>query len=340
MANNKQVFIVAEIGCNHCGDVAMARQMVEQAALCGVDAVKFQSFIPAALTSKYAPMAAYQKANTGNNESQLAMLEKLKLSASDYHDLLLYGKSLGLEVFSTPFDMESMDSLVDEGQRIWKIPSGEITNLPYLERIASLQCSGKHIILSTGMSTISEVRDAVSILLSGSKPERFMVLHCNTQYPTPDADVNLRAMLTLKAEFPMLEVGFSDHSLGSEAAIAATALGATMIEKHFTLDKNLPGPDHKASATPDELLHLVQAVRRTEVMMGSAEKHVTESERQNITVARKSIVAARPIAKGELFTADNLTCKRPGNGLSPMLWHSVIGTQAIRNFDTDELISL
>ena len=336
----EHVYIIAEIGCNHCGDASMAKKMVEKAKTCGVDAVKFQTFKASALISKYAPKADYQKITTGENENQLDMTRKLELPFVEYERLRDYALSLGLDVFSTAFDMESIDLLEQSGQSIWKIPSGEITNLPYLERIAKIRIADKQIILSTGMSTIDEIHQAVDVLLKDEIKERITILHCNTEYPTPDVDVNLSAIDTLHQEFPDFRSGLSDHSVGSTAAIGACMKNIVLIEKHFTLDKNLEGPDHKASATPEELAVLCESVRRIEVIAGGEGKHVTESEQRNINIARKSIVARKDIKKGEVLTETNITCKRPGNGISPMKWYEVLGTKAVKDFAEDQLIEI
>ncbi len=333
------VFIVAEIGCNHNGSKELARQMVLKAKECGVDAVKFQTFDAGALISGIAPKAEYQKATTGVAESQLEMTRKLELSHDDFIELRDYAIRLGLETFSTPFDMGSVSFLEEMGQRIWKIPSGEITNLPYLEKIGAIEVADKWIILSTGMSTMSEIHTAIEILQKNHK-NRITILHCNTEYPTPDQDVNVSAILALQKEFPDYEIGFSDHSVGCIAATMAAAYGVKFIEKHFTLNKNFEGPDHKASATPDEMKSLVNAVHRAEIMLGCGEKIVTPSERKNKVVARKSIIAKTSIRKGEIYTEDNLTCKRPGNGISPMHWYDVMGKTAEKDFDIDTLIEV
>lgn len=337
----KHVFIVAEIGCNHNGSKELAHEMVLKAKECGVDAVKFQTFKAKDLISRFAPKAEYQKKSTGTTESQLEMTAKLELSQEDLVELKAYAESLGLKVFSTPFDMGSIEFLESLGQELWKIPSGEITNLPYLERIGSINTQNKRIILSSGMATVDEIRTCIKVLCtSGTRENDIILLHCNTEYPTPDKDVNILAINDLKEEFPNVKIGFSDHSVGYIAAIGAVILGAELIEKHFTLDKNLPGPDHKASATPDELKMLVDNVRRIEVMAGNTKKIVTESERKNKIIARKSIVAMCDIKKGEIFTEKNITCKRPGNGISPMNWYEVLGKTAEKDFDEDELISI
>lgn len=336
----KHVYIVAEIGCNHCGNPTLAKKMVEEAKNCGVDAVKFQTFKAAELISRYAPKAEYQKETTGNHENQLEMTRKLELPFEEFIKLRDYAIGLGLDTFSTPFDMDSIAFLEAQKQTVWKIPSGEVTNLPFLERIAKFKIPNKRIILSTGMCTMAEIHQAVDIICSYEDSRNLTVLHCNTEYPTPDKDVNLSAIDTLHKELPGIEIGFSDHSIGCVAAIGACMKNIVLIEKHFTLDKNLPGPDQKASATPTELKELCQNVRRIELMAGDGGKRVTESERRNINIARKSIVARKTIKKGELLTEQNLTCKRPGNGISPMKWYQVLGTAAIRDFDADELIEI
>ena len=335
----KHIFIVAEIGCNHNGSKELAREMVRKAKECGVDAVKFQTFKADALISCYAPKAEYQKETTGTAESQLEMTKKLELSHDDLIELKTYAESLGLVVFSTPFDLDSVDFLDSIGQSLWKIPSGEITNLPYLKRIGAIKIDNKKIILSSGMATIDEITTCIGVLgEAGTNENDIILLHCNTEYPTPDKDVNILAINDLKEQFPNVSIGFSDHSVGYVAAVGAAILGVSLIEKHFTLDKNFAGPDHKASATPEELKALVENVRRIEVMAGSSKKIVTESERKNKIVARKSIVAARNIVKGEIFTEENITCKRPGNGISPMKWYDILGKVAEKDFRTDELI--
>lgn len=268
------------------------------------------------------------------------MTRKLELPYDEFIKLRDYAVSLGLDTFSTPFDMDSIAFLEQQKQAIWKIPSGEVTNLPFLERIAKYKIPNKKIILSTGMCTIEEIHQAVDIICKYEDPKNLIILHCNTEYPTPDKDVNLSAIDTLHQEFPDIEIGFSDHSVGYVAAIGACMKDIVLIEKHFTLDKNLPGPDHKASATPEELKELCQNVRRIEVIAGEGGKKVTESERRNINIARKSIVARKAIRKGEIFTEENLTCKRPGNGVSPMRWYDVLGTKAMRDFGEDELIEI
>lgn len=336
---SNSIFIVAEIGCNHNGSKELARKMIDEAFKCGVDAVKFQTFKAKSLISRFAPKAEYQKETTGKDDTQLEMTEKLELSHEDYLELKSYAENLGLSVFSTPFDLESVDFLESIGQKVWKIPSGEITNLPYLDRIGSIKCDDKKIILSTGMASIDEIKVGFDILVkSGTNESDIIILHCNTEYPTPDRDVNLLAIDNLKKVFSNNAIGFSDHSVGYVAATGAAALGICMIEKHFTLDKNFPGPDHKASASPLELKELVDNVRKIEIMLGSGKKIVTESERKNKIVARKSIVARKNIKAGDVFSVDNITCKRPGNGISPMNWYDLIGMVAERDFVADELI--
>lgn len=336
----RKVFIVAEIGCNHNGDYQLAKKMVDVAKSCGVDAVKFQTFKADKLISKYAPKAEYQKITTGTDDSQLEMTRKLELPYDEFIKLEKYARKLGLEVFSTPFDSESIDFLANQQQKVWKIPSGEITNLPYLEKIACLPIEGKKIIISTGMATIEEIQAALKILDdNGMSKKDITILHCNTEYPTPYQDVNLNAFCHLKRFFPDYSIGFSDHSAGYFAGIAAVPYGITFIEKHFTLDKNLEGPDHKASVIPEELRLLCEGIRAIEECLGSSEKSVTQSEAKNKVVARKSIIASRSIKKGETFTVDNITTKRPGNGISPMYWYDILGKQAEKDFLEDELIT-
>ena len=335
-----KVFIVAEIGCNHNGDKNIAKKLVKEAKQCGVDAVKFQTFKAKKLISCYAPKAEYQKVTTGTADSQLEMTQKLELSYRDFIELKEYAESLGLIVFSTPFDIDSVEFLDSLGQKMWKIPSGEITNLPYLEKIGKIKRTGKKIIVSTGMATIEEIQTCIKVLIdSGTPKEDITILHCNTEYPTPDCDVNLLAINDLKNNFPDFSIGFSDHSVGSIAAVGATILGVSLIEKHFTLDKNMEGPDHKASATPEELKELCVNVRRMEILMGKDKKVVTQSEMKNKIVARKSIVALCKIKKGDVFSEENITCKRPGNGISPMFWYDILGKTSDCDFEEDELIT-
>ncbi|HGO5847139.1 N-acetylneuraminate synthase [Mannheimia haemolytica] len=334
-----KVFIVAEIGCNHNGDPALAKKMVDVAKACGVDAVKFQTFKADKLISKYAPKAEYQKVTTGTADSQLEMTRKLELPYDEFVKLEAYARSLGLEVFSTPFDFESIEFLASQQQKVWKIPSGELTKLPYLEKIARLPIEGKTIVISTGMATIEETKASLKVLEdNGMAKKDITILHCNTEYPTPYEDVNLNAFHQLKQEFGDYSLGFSDHSAGYFAGLAAVPYGITFIEKHFTLDKNFEGPDHKASVTPEELKLLCEGIRAVEKSLGSSEKLVTNSEAKNKIVARKSIIAARPIKKGEIFTTENITTKRPGNGISPMFWYDVLGKEAQHDFEEDQLI--
>lgn len=332
-----KTIIIAEAGVNHNGDLALAKRMVVAAKEAGADYVKFQTAVPELVISTVAPKAEYQKETTGADESQLEMCRKLHLPLSDYAGLKKYCDEVGIGFMSTPFDLVSIDCLAELGMDYWKIPSGEITNLPYLRKIAS---KGGKVILSTGMSTLTEVEAAVKILEKGGvKRDEIILLHCTTQYPTPFEAVNLRAMDSL-ATLGCRSVGYSDHTQGITVPIAAVALGASVIEKHFTLDRNLPGPDQKASLEPDELRQMVEAVRQVEAALGGAEKIVADVERPNIEVARKSIVAARPISKGEIFSEENITVKRPGSGISPMMWDSVIGRQAPDDFEADSLIKL
>ncbi|EQB7292637.1 N-acetylneuraminate synthase [Escherichia albertii] len=335
-----RVYIVAEIGCNHNGDFKLAKRMIDEAKIAGVDAVKFQTFKADLLISKYAPKAEYQIKVTGNKESQLEMTRKLELPYDEYIELEKYAKKIGLDVFSTPFDFSSIDFLCTRKQKLWKIPSGELLNLPYLEKICNLPIAGKQIVISTGMATIDEIRLSLKVFSdNGVLPEDITILHCNTEYPTPFEDVNLNAIAGLKNEFKDYNIGFSDHSPGFFAAIAAVPYGITFVEKHFTLDKNFEGPDHKASVTPDELKILCEGIRSVEKSLGSYEKIVTNSERKNKIVARKSIVAKCNIKKGDVFTINNITTKRPGNGISPMFWYDILGKVAEKDFMEDQLIS-
>lgn len=327
--------IIAEAGVNHNGDINVAKRLVDVAAEAGADIVKFQTFIAEGLVTKNAKKAEYQMTTTEKTESQFAMLKKLELTSEMHKELIYYCEEKNIAFLSTPFDFDSIDLLEELGMELYKIPSGEITNLPYLRKIGATK---KKVILSTGMSTLQEIKDAIAVLKESGCPE-VSVLHCNTQYPTPMQDVNLNVLRSLKEELDV-EVGYSDHTLGIEVPIAAVALGATIIEKHFTLDKTMEGPDHKASLEPQELKAMVQAVRNIEQAMGKDKKEPTESERKNMAVARKSIVARMPIKKGESFTERNLTTKRPGTGISPMRWDEVIGQKATRDFAEDELIEL
>lgn len=328
-----KVCIIAEAGVNHNGSFTLARQMVDAAKLAGVDYIKFQTFIPEKLVSKFAEKAEYQKETTGANESQLQMLKKLTLTNDNFRQLKEYCSKVGIGFISTPFDLESIDFLETFDMDLWKIPSGEITNLPYLKKIAKTK---RKVVMSTGMCDMQEVKEAVDILEKNGSKE-IILLHCNTQYPTPYEHVNLSAMQTIKEEIGK-QVGYSDHTQGIEVPIAAVAMGATVIEKHFTLDKEMEGPDHKASLNPEELKTMVEAIRHIEVAVGDGKKEPSPSEQSNKSVARKSIVAKRNIKQGEILTEENLTVKRPGNGISPMRWYEIIGTSAIRDYMEDELI--
>ena len=331
----KKVFIIAEAGVNHNGDVAIARKMINVAKLSGVDAVKFQTFKTENLVSKHAAKAEYQKQNTNSKESQYEMIRKLELNAAAHKELIEYAKGQNIIFLSTAFDLDSIDLLSELGVEVFKIPSGDINNLPYLRKIGSLH---KKIILSTGMSTLEEVDTALKILTdSGTLKKNITVLHCNTEYPTPVEDVNLRAMCTMKERLGV-EVGYSDHTLGIDIPIAAVAMGASIIEKHFTLDKNMTGPDHKASLEPEELKLMVSKIRDIELALGDGVKAPSRSEKKNIIAARKSIFAIKEIKKGDVFSKNNIGIKRPGNGVSPMEWDLVIGKVAKRDFKEDELI--
>ena len=329
------VTIIAEAGVNHNGSLEMAKEMARVAKECGADIVKYQTAVPELVVSRFAEKAAYQKETTDAAESQLDMIRKLHFSFEGHRELKEYCDQIGIQYLSAPFDIPSVRFLASLKLPLLKIPSGEITNLPYLEEVGKTKIP---VLLSTGMSTLNEITDALGILDDNGCPEA-TVLHCNTQYPTPYEDANLSAMLELFDQFGR-PVGLSDHTPGWECDVAATVLGATVIEKHFTLDKNLPGPDQKASLDPAEFKAMVQAVRHVEAAIGDGRKHVTASEAPNKPIARKSIVAARAIHAGEVFTADNLTTKRPGDGISPMRWYEVLGQTAKRDFAEDEKIEL
>ncbi len=336
ISHKRNAFIIAEAGVNHGGSLGLAREMVKVAAKTGVDAIKFQTFSAQTLVTKKAEKADYQKRTSCRKESQFEMLEKLELSREDHLELIFACKKYEIEFLSSPFDVTDIDLLKELGITRWKIPSGEITNLLYLKKIA---CMGNEVILSTGMSDLDEIEAALSVFTKAGIPlNQITVLHCNTEYPTPIQDVNLKAMHTIKEAFPGVEIGYSDHTIGIEIPIAAVAMGATMIEKHFTLDKDLPGPDHKASLTPEELKQMVRAVRNIEIALGNGIKKPSRSEKKNMIIARKSIVAACNIADGEKFTKDNLAVKRPGNGISPMKWYDIIGNIASKNYKKDDLI--
>lgn len=331
----QKVFIIAEAGVNHNGDIQIAKKMIEIAAKCSADAVKFQTFKAKKLVSKFAQKAEYQKQNTDKEESQLEMIKKLELKKDDHLELIDYCDKFDIQFLSTPFDIDSIRLLQELNIKTTKIPSGEITNLPYLREISKLN---NQIILSTGMSNLQEIEDALNILTSGSiSKEDITILHANTEYPTPFEDANLRAITTIKDKFGC-KVGYSDHTSGIEAAVAAVALGAVVIEKHFTLDKTMQGPDHKASLEPKELESMIKAIRNIELALGNGIKKASKSETKNISIARKSIVASKDIKKGEILSEDNITCKRPGNGISPMKWDEVIGKVAKKDYVKDELI--
>lgn len=331
----KRTLIIAEAGVNHNGSLNVAKKLAISAKEAGADIVKYQTFNPDALSSKYAEMAQYQKKNMGQTKSQKEMLSRLTLTHDEFIQLARFCDEIGIKFLSTPFDIQSIDFLNELGCDIWKIPSGEITNYPYLVHIAETK---KKIIMSTGMSTLTEVVSALDILRSNGATD-IQLLHCTTQYPTPYSAVNLKAMLTLKSETGC-EVGYSDHTNGIEIPIAAVAMGAVIIEKHFTLDRNMEGPDHKASLEPGELKQMVDSIRHIEEALGDGKKKPADIELPNINIARKSIVAKKFIKRGETLSEENITTKRPGNGISPMLWTSVLGTNAIRNFEEDELIEI
>jgi len=334
-----KTIIIAEAGVNHNGDLNKAFQLVDAAVSAGVDYVKFQTFKAEKLVAKSARKADYQIQNTGNSEdSQLDMLKKLELSHNDHEQLIQYCYEKKISFFSTAFDLDSLQYLKDIGLELVKIPSGEITNLPYLRKAAQLF---NRVILSTGMSTLEDIRLAVEVFtLEGINKENITILHCNTEYPTPMSDVNLKAMLHIGSTFETA-IGYSDHTLGIEVPIAAVAMGAQIIEKHFTLDKRMEGPDHAASLEPHELKAMVSAIRNIEqAIAGSALKEPSPSESKNMAIARKSIVAKTKILKGDIFTDNNLTVKRPGTGISPMRWDEIVGLAATQDYEEDDLISL
>ncbi|WP_370908561.1 N-acetylneuraminate synthase [Chitinophaga sp. RCC_12] len=330
--------IIAEAGVNHNGSIELAKALIDAASDAGVDYVKFQTFKAENIASKHARKADYQLRNTGiQAEDQVSMLKKLELTPEAHDELILYCNEKNISFLSTPFDLESIDLLKSMGIKLGKIPSGEITNLPYLRKMAQ---SFKELILSTGMATIDEVAAALDVIFAeGKTAKEVTVLHCTSEYPAPVEDINLKAMLQMKEKFD-IAVGYSDHTLGIEVPVAAVALGATLVEKHFTLDKTMEGPDHAASLDPTELKQMVAAIRNIEKALGTGNKAPTAIEEKNKLVARKSIVAAADIKKGELFSEKNLTVKRPGNGISPMEWDHVIGKIAVKDFEADELITL
>jgi N,N'-diacetyllegionaminate synthase len=329
------IFIIAEAGVNHNGSLEIAKTLIDVAAQSGADAVKFQTFKADKLVSKTAQKASYQKQTTDADESQYAMIKKLELDERAHHELIEYCAQKNILFLSTPFDHESIDLLADLGMEIFKIPSGEITNLPYLRHIGSLK---KEVILSTGMATLDEIDAALHVLTgAGTAKESISVLHATTEYPCPMDEVNLRAMHTIRDTFD-IRIGYSDHTRGIEIPIAAAAMGASVIEKHFTLDREMEGPDHKASLEPDELIAMVHAIRNIEKALGDGIKRPSPSELKNIPIARKSIVASRAITKGERLSEENIIIKRPGNGISPMRYDEIIGTVASKNYDEDEAI--
>jgi N,N'-diacetyllegionaminate synthase len=332
---SNKVFIIAEAGVNHNGSLNLAKKLIEVAVDSGADAVKFQTFKAESLVSKNAQKADYQKQTTSASESQFDMIKKLELDMETHKELIAYCQEKDIIFLSTPFDHDSIDLLSSLGLQIFKIPSGEITNLPYLRHIGSL---GRRVILSTGMSDLSEVGDALNILINaGTSKDNITVLHANTMYPTPMEDVNLNAMLTIQKKFGV-SVGYSDHTLGIEVDIAAVAMGASIIEKHFTLDRFMEGPDHKASLESDELKAMVSAIHNIEKALGSSIKQPSPSESVNINIARKSIVASQSIKKGDKLSSKNITTKRPGTGINPMKWDEIIGTLAKKNYRMDDLI--
>jgi len=332
---NLNTLIIAEAGVNHNGSIKMAKQLIDVAVDAGADFVKFQTFKADSLVTKKADKAGYQKKLTEKNESHFEMIKQLELNKSTHLELISYCRGKNIQFLSTAFDHDSIDLLAKLNIPFYKIPSGEITNLPYLRHIGRM---GKPIIMSTGMSTLNEVRDALNLLLeAGANKDKITILHCNTEYPTPMEDVNLKAMLTIRVELGV-KVGYSDHTLGIEIPIAAVAMGATVIEKHFTLDRTLPGPDHAASMEPDELNAMVSAIRNIEKAVENGIKKPSPSEIKNIPIARKSIVAKKSIKKGELFSEENIAVKRPGTGISPMEWDKMLGKIATREYKADDLI--
>ena len=332
-----QSLIIAEAGVNHNGDIALAFDLIDAAADAGADLIKFQSFFPTELATPYAQQARYQVRQNKNKTSQLQMLSKLALTQDQHFELIEKCNSRNITFFSTAFDLASLDFLSSLDFERFKIPSGEVNNLPYLEKVASY---GKGVILSTGMCDLNEVTNAIQLLIAnGIKEEQITVLHCTSEYPAPIAEVNLRAMITMRDHLN-LKVGYSDHTLGIEVSVAAVAMGASVIEKHFTLDKTMDGPDHKASLNPTELTSMINAIRNVEVAMGDGEKKPSISEIKNRSKIRKSLVAATSIQKGEVFTTENLTTKRPGHGISPMQYRELLGTNANKSYDKDELITL
>lgn len=337
MIANKKVLIIAEAGVNHNGDMLLAKKLIDAAAEAKVDIVKFQTFIAENVISKHAQKAEYQKESTGGNESQLDMVKKLQLSFNDFIELKNYCEIKKIVFLSTPFDLESVDFLKTLNMGLWKIPSGEITNLPYLKKIGAYN---ENVIFSTGMSTLGDIENAIDVLVkAGTDKNNITVLHCNTEYPTPMKDVNLKAMLTIKNAFN-INIGYSDHTLGIEVATAAVALGASVIEKHFTLDKNMEGPDHGASLEPNELKQMVTAIRNIELALGTGTKLPSQSEQKNIDIARKSIHLASDLKSGHVLTENDLTVKRPGSGINPMLIYEIIGCKLKNDVLKDSILHL
>ncbi|UCB56985.1 MAG: N-acetylneuraminate synthase [Candidatus Omnitrophota bacterium] len=333
----RKTFVIAEAGVNHNGSIKIAKKMIDAAVLAGADAVKFQTFEAEKLVTKSAPMAEYQKKATGESESQFEMIKRLELDKKAHQELMKHCKKRGILFLSSPFDLESIEFLNRLGLEVFKVASGEITNVPFLRKIGTLR---KKIIISTGMADLKEIENALCVLIKAGTPkENITLLHCNTEYPTPFEDVNLSAMLTIRDAFKV-RVGYSDHTPGIEIPIAAAVLGASVIEKHFTLDKNMQGPDHRASLEPDDLGAMVKAIRHIEKALGSRIKKPSPSEIKNRRLVRKSIVASRFIKKGELLTQENITTKRPATGISPMSWDKVIAQKAKRNFKKDESLEL
>lgn len=333
----QKTFIIAEAGVNHNGNLYLAKKLISAAKAAGADAVKFQAFKAENLASQSAKKADYQIAATGSKESQQSMLRALELTPEAHVVLKRYSRTIGIEFLSSPFDVKSAEMLVKLGMRIIKIPSGEITNLPLLRAVGATR---RKVILSTGMATLSEVGRALKWLYSSGTPKHDVtLLHCNTEYPTPIEDVNLNAMATMRKRFNV-NVGYSDHTLGIAVPIAAVAMGAVVLEKHLTLDRNMSGPDHRASLEPSEFSEMVSSVRAIESAFGNGVKTPSRSEMKNIVIARKSIVAARDILKGEIFSERNLTVKRPANGISPVYWDKVLGRRATKNFKKDTKISM
>lgn len=332
-----KTYIIAEAGVNHNGSIEIAKRLIAVAVASGADAVKFQTFKAESIVTKYAEKADYQKETTDARESQLEIIKSLELGIDAHKELINYCKNKHIVFLSTPFDLGSVDLLNELGLEIFKIPSGELTNLPYLRKVGSLR---KKIILSSGMADLGEIEDALGILMeAGTQKENITILHCNSEYPTPFEDVNLLAMLTIRDAFKV-DVGYSDHTLGIEIPVAAVALGAIVIEKHFTLDRNMEGPDHKASLEPHELKAMISAIRNVECSLGDGVKKTSASEMKNRPIARKSIIAAKEIKKGEIFDNTNITAKRPGTGINPMEWDKIIGRRANKDFKEDELIEI